>query len=674
MYDYLPKFLSVNPKRIPDELNQRLSHYRDSVATLVSAQDTFTWENLLAPIENLDDELHRYWSPISHLNSVMNNDELTDAYQACVPLLSDFNTEMGQNPLLYRAIKAVAESPNTKNDSPAQRMILDHALRDFKLTGVSLPPEQQQRFKAISNRKAELTAKFEQNLLDATNAWSLLVTDQKQLAGLPEHAIQMLKQAASEHQQEGYRLTLEYPSYSAIVTYADDRELRHTLYHAFSTRASDQGPHAGQFDNTTLMQEILRCRAENARLLGYENFAELSLATKMAKTPDQVMEFLEDLAKRCRPQALQDYEELKAFARDHGVSDLQAWDVAYFSEKLSQSRYHFSQEDCRPYFPDSRVIPGMFSIVQELFGITLESVDSIETWHPDVKFFNLYDTNRVLRGQIYMDLYARSKKRGGAWMDDCIGRRRLKDGSIQIPVAYLTCNFAPPTNGQPALLSHDEVMTLFHEFGHCLQHLLTTVDFLGVSGINGVPWDAVELPSQFMENWCWEREAIARISGHYESGEPLPDDLFSRMHTAKNFQSGLMMIRQLEFSIFDFRLHREATPDHDMDVMAMLNQVRREVSVVPVPDFNRFAHGFSHIFSGGYAAGYYSYKWAEVLSADAYSRFEETGIFNSKTGHEFRDTILAQGGSVDPMVLFLQFRGREPSIDALLRHSGIITA
>ena len=674
MYDYLPKFLSVNPKRIPDELNQRLSHYRDSVATLVSAQDTFTWENLLAPIENLDDELHRYWSPISHLNSVMNNDELTDAYQACVPLLSDFNTEMGQNPLLYRAIKAVAESPNTKNDSPAQRMILDHALRDFKLTGVSLPPEQQQRFKAISNRKAELTAKFEQNLLDATNAWSLLVTDQKQLAGLPEHAIQMLKQAASEHQQEGYRLTLEYPSYSAIVTYADDRELRHTLYHAFSTRASDQGPHAGQFDNTTLMQEILRCRAENARLLGYENFAELSLATKMAKTPDQVMEFLEDLAKRCRPQALQDYEELKAFARDHGVSDLQAWDVAYFSEKLSQSRYHFSQEDCRPYFPDSRVIPGMFAIVQELFGITLEPVDSIETWHPDVKFFNLYDTNRVLRGQIYMDLYARSKKRGGAWMDDCIGRRRLKDGSIQIPVAYLTCNFAPPTNGQPALLSHDEVMTLFHEFGHCLQHLLTTVDFLGVSGINGVPWDAVELPSQFMENWCWEREAIARISGHYESGEPLPDDLFSRMHTAKNFQSGLMMIRQLEFSIFDFRLHREATPDHDMDVMAMLNQVRREVSVVPVPDFNRFAHGFSHIFSGGYAAGYYSYKWAEVLSADAYSRFEETGIFNSKTGHEFRDTILAQGGSVDPMVLFLQFRGREPSIDALLRHSGIITA
>ena len=423
-----------------------------------------------------------------------------------------------------------------------------------------------------------------------------------------------------------------------------------------------------------LMQEILKLRAEMASILGFENFSELSLVTKMAKSTDDVMAFLMDLAVRARLQAEADYAELKAFAHDQGINDLQAWDMAYYSEKLSQAKYQFSQEDCRPYFPDTRVIPGMFQIVERLFGISLEPVANIETWHPDVKFYNLFDEKKQLRGQIYMDLYARPKKRGGAWMDDCIGRRQLSDGSIQVPVAYLTCNFAPPTNGNPGLLSHDEVITLFHEFGHCLQHLLTQVNVLGVSGINGVPWDAVELPSQFMENWCWDKEAIQKISGHFETGEPLPLALFEKMLIAKNFQSAMMMLRQLEFSIFDFRMHREAISTENMDIQAILNEVRSQVSIVPVPSFNRFANGFSHIFAGGYAAGYYSYKWAEVLSADAYSKFEETGIFNSETGYLFRDTILAQGGSADPMDLFVSFRGRKPEIEALLRHNGIMVA
>ncbi|MEW8348788.1 MAG: M3 family metallopeptidase, partial [Candidatus Thiodiazotropha taylori] len=540
-----------------------------------------------------------------------------------------------------------------------------------RLSGVDLPEDKKQRFKEISQSLSKLTTKFEENLLDATNAWSKLISDPEQLAGLPESAMALAKQTAEQREQQGWLLTLEFPSYFPVMTYADRRELRRELYEAYATRASDCGPHAGKWDNSEVMEQILALRHEQAQLLGYNNYAERSLARKMARTTEEVMSFLTDLAQRSKAQAERELDELTQFASEnYGIDHLEAWDIGYYSEKLRQHRHAISQEELKPYFPETRVIPGMFAVVERLYGIRIQSVEGVDTWHPDVRFYEIRDKQNQLRGQFYLDLYARPKKRGGAWMDEC-ATRFFSESVDQVPVAYLTCNFSPPVADQPALFTHDEVETLFHEFGHGLHHMLTRIDYPAVAGINGVAWDAVELPSQFMENWCWEQQALELISGHVESGEPIPDELFQRLHGAKNFQSAMQMVRQLEFSIFDFRIHQEYDPDQGGRIYQILDQVREQVSVIKPPSWNRFPHGFSHIFAGGYAAGYYSYKWAEVLSADAFSRFEEQGIFSQEAGQAFLQEILEQGGSKDAMELFVAFRGREPQIEPLLRHSGI---
>ena len=666
----LPPFSQIQPEHVEPAIDQLLKLSREQTELLLSNGQPFTWANLISPLERLDDRLGRTWSPVSHMNSVVNSDELRQVYNACLPKLSEYATEMGQNERLFNAYQAVAEG--SEELDPAQRKLLQNSLRDFHLSGVDLPAEKKARFKEISQQLSKLASQFEENLLDATNAWSKLITDQSELAGLPESALQLARQTAQQRgEPEGWMLTLEFPSYLPVMTYADNRELRRELYTAFSTRASDQGPHAGQWDNSEIIEQILRLRHEQAQLLGFDNYADRSLAKKMAESSEQVMEFLNDLTARSHRQAETELAELRSFAAEHyRATELEAWDIGYFSEKLRQQRYDITQEELKPYFPETRVLPGMFAVVKRLYGIEISEVKGVDRWHPDVRFFEIRSHQGELRGQFYLDLYARPKKRGGAWMDGCIDRM-FSDDCDQIPVAYLTCNFSPPVGGKPALFTHDEVQTLFHEFGHGLHHLLTRVDYRGVAGINGVAWDAVELPSQFMENWCWERPALDLISGHIESGERIPAALYQKMRAAKNFQSGMQMVRQLEFSLFDFRIHREYQPEHGGRVYEILNQVREQVAVVRPPAFNRFAHGFSHIFAGGYAAGYFSYKWAEVLSADAFSLFEERGIFDPETGASFLRNILEQGGSRDAMELFIAFRGREPSIDALLQHSGI---
>ncbi|MEJ2464764.1 MAG: oligopeptidase A [Candidatus Thiodiazotropha sp.] len=666
----LPAFSKISPDSIEPAIDQLLKENRELTQRLLDSGQQHNWKNLVEPLEQLDDRLSRAWSPVSHMNSVVNNDELRKAYNACLPKLSDYATEMGQNSALCDAYKAVAA--NRQGLDAVQNKLLDNALLDFHLSGVDLPPEKKQRYKEISQALSQLTTKFEENLLDSTNAWSKLITDVSELVGLPDSALGLAAQTARQRDhQEGWLLTLDFPSYLPVMTYADNRELRREVYQAFATRASDQGPYAGEWDNSEVMEQILALRHEQAQLLGFANYAERSLARKMARTTDEVIQFLNDLAQRSRPQAQRELDELQAYAKEkHGMGDLQAWDIGYYAEKLRQERYDISQEMVKPYFPETRVIPGMFAVVERLYGIRIKQVDGVDSWHPDVRFYEIRDRDNQLRGQFYLDLYARPKKRGGAWMDDCASRF-FTDTIDQIPVAYLTCNFSPPVDGDPALFTHDEVQTLFHEFGHGLHHLLTRIDYPAVAGISGVAWDAVELPSQFMENWCWEKEALDLISGHVETGEPIPDDLYRRMHEAKNFQSAMMMVRQLEFSLFDFRIHLEYDPAKGGRIYEILGQVRDQVAVVSPPEWNRFPHGFSHIFAGGYAAGYYSYKWAEVLSADAFSLFEERGIFDADAGRAFLHEILERGGSKDAMDLFVAFRGREPQIEPLLRHSGI---
>jgi len=638
---------------------------------VVQATQHYTWKNLIEPLEDVDDKLNKAWSPVSHMNSVVNSDELRDAYNACLPKLSAYSTEMGQNEALFKAYRFIAESDEFATLDTAQQKIIRNALRDFKLSGIDLDNEKKQRYKEISQELSALASNYEENLLDSTNAWNKIIRDEQDLAGLPESALAQAKQTAESHNESGWMITLQFPSYISLMTYADNRELRREHYEAFATRASDQGPHAEQWDNSENMEKILALRHEKARLLGFNNYAELSLATKMAEKPDDVTAFLEDLADRSWRHARKDLAELREFAKQHyGINDLQSWDMAYFSEKMRQHFYQLSQEEVKTYFPITRVLPGLFAIVEKLYGLQITEISDFDSWHPDVRFFQIHDQTGSLRGQFYLDLYARAKKRGGAWMDDCISRKKFDD-TIQTPVAYLTCNFTPPTGDTPALLTHDEVTTLFHEFGHGLHHMLTQVDHLGVSGINGVEWDAVELPSQFMENWCWEQEALALMSGHYQTDEKLPDALFDKMIAAKNFQAGMIMVRQLEFSLFDFRIHRDYDPGQGGRIYEILEQVREQVAVVRPPKFNRFAHSFSHIFAGGYAAGYYSYKWAEVLSSDAFSLFEEKGIFDQETGKAFLTSILEKGGSQNAMELFIKFRGRKPTIDALLRHNGI---
>jgi oligopeptidase A len=667
----LPLFSQIKPEHVEPAIDQLLADARATVEKQLVATRHYTWENLVEPLENADDRLNKAWSPVSHMNSVINSDELRDAYNACLPKLSEYSTEMGQNEALFNAYRYIAESPEYASLTVAQRKIISNALRDFKLSGIALNADKKQRFKDITQELSKLASKFEENILDATNAWSKLLTNETDLAGLPPTALAQAKQTAELAGKEGWMITLQFPSYQAVMTYADNRELRREHYEAYSTRASELGANAKEWDNTGNMEKILALRHEKAQLLGFNNYAELSLARKMAENTQDVVNFLEDLATKSLPQARKDLAELCAFADEHyGIKDLESWDIGYYSEKMRQHFYQLSQEEVKAYFPVIRVLPGLFAVVEKLYGLKITEINEFDTWHPDARFFQIQDKDNQLRGQFYLDLYARPKKRGGAWMDDCVGRKKA-NGSIQTPVAYLTCNFTPPTGNDPALLTHDEVTTLFHEFGHGLQHMLTKIDYLGVSGINGVEWDAVELPSQFMENWCWEKESVQLISGHYQTGETLPDSLFNKMLTAKNFQAGMMMVRQLEFSLFDFKIHLNYNPEQGGKIYETLEQVREQVAVVRPPKSNRFAHSFSHIFAGGYGAGYYSYKWAEVLSSDAFSLFEEKGIFNQEAGNAFLTNILERGGSQDAMDLFVKFRGRKPTIDALLRHNGI---
>ncbi|MCG8067355.1 MAG: oligopeptidase A [Candidatus Thiodiazotropha taylori] len=664
----LPPFSRIEPPMVEPAIDELLQANRQTMESLLNTIASPSWGNFVEPLEVVEDRLSRTWSPVSHMNSVVNHEELREVYNACLPKLSDYATEVGQNSKLCEAYKKVAEQADLDD---AQKKMLENTLLEFRLSGVDLPEDKKQRFKEISQSLSKLTTKFEENLLDATNAWSKLISDPEQLAGLPESAMALAKQTAEQREQQGWLLTLEFPSYFPVMTYADQRELRRELYEAYATRASDCGPDAGKWDNSEVMEQILALRHEQAQLLGYNNYAERSLARKMARTTEEVMSFLTDLAQRSKAQAERELAELTQFASEnYGIDQLEAWDIGYYSEKLRQHRHAISQEELKPYFPETRVIPGMFAVVERLYGIRIQSVEGVDTWHPDVRFYEIRDKQNQLRGQFYLDLYARPKKRGGAWMDEC-ATRFFSESVDQVPVAYLTCNFSPPVADQPALFTHDEVETLFHEFGHGLHHMLTRIDYPAVAGINGVAWDAVELPSQFMENWCWEQQALQLISGHVESGEPIPDELFQRLHGAKNFQSAMQMVRQLEFSIFDFRIHQEYDPDQGGRIYQILDQVREQVSVIKPPSWNRFPHGFSHIFAGGYAAGYYSYKWAEVLSADAFSRFEEQGIFSQEAGQAFLQEILEQGGSKDAMELFVAFRGREPQIEPLLRHSGI---
>ena len=687
----LPPFSQVKAEHAQPAMEQLLTNNRQRINALLAAinsgETPVSWDALVTPMEAWDDELSQAWSPISHMNSVVNSDELRDAYNACLPLLSAYSTEMGQNQDLYKAYKKLADSEEFATLSTEQKTAIEHALRDFRLAGIALEGDKKSRYGEIKQRLSELTSKFGENVMDATQAWSKLITDKGELAGLPDSALALAKQQAEAKDsqfkdKEGYLFTLDFPSYFPILTYCENRELRHEMYKAYLTRASDRYSESGgddKFDNAEVMNEILALRHELAQLLDFNNYAEYSVASKMAENPQQVIDFLEDLASKAVPQAKQEFAELSTYAKEtFGFDTLQPWDVSYCAEQLRQHRYSISQELIRPYLPIDTVLKGMFETVQKLYGINIEEQSEFDTYHDDVRFFHIEKDGQLI-AKFYFDLYARDKKRGGAWMDECRVRRTLADGSLQLPVAYLVCNFSPAVDGKPALLTHDELTTLFHEFGHGLHHMLTQIKTAAVSGINGVAWDAVELPSQFMENWCWEKEALAFISGHYETGEPLPDDLLEKMLAAKNFQSAMMMVRQLEFSLFDFRMHKEYNPalsdsEKTNYIKSIVDDVRSQVAVVPIVDYNRFQNSFSHIFAGGYAAGYYSYKWAEVLSADAFSRFEDEGIFNTETGQSFLTEILQKGGSEEPAVLFERFRGRAPTTDALLRHCGIQTS
>jgi oligopeptidase A len=665
----LPTFSRIETAHIEPAISHLIKRNKHRIDELLDGTQSYSWDNLLQPLEELDDELSQAWSPVSHLNSVCNSDALREAYNACLPQLSEYGTWMGQHSRLCAAYQQIADSDAFNTLTIAQRTSIQHALRDFRLAGVALPQDQRKKYGELRQTLSRLGSKFGENVLDATNAWSREATGEE-LAGLPESALANAQQAAAQAGKEGYLINLEFPSMSPVLNYAHNRALREEVYTANCTRASDQGPNAGQWDNTDLIVETLATRTALAKLLGFDNYAQLSLATKMADSPESVMAFLQQLAAQSLPQAKAEWNELQNFAHEQdGLTSVEAWDVSYYSEKLRHDRYQVSQEAIRPYLPVTKVLPGLFEVVRRLYGVHVREVESFDSYHPSARLFEVLLEGEVV-ARFYLDLYARANKRGGAWMENCRVRRESASG-LQIPVAYLVCNFTAPLGDRPALLTHNELTTLFHEFGHGLHHMLTTQTVAAVSGINGVAWDAVELPSQFLENWCWEREALAFISGHHETGEPMPEALLDKLLAARNFQSGMAMVRQLEFSLFDFRLHHEWSSGGADAVKSILKQVREQVAVTRLPPFNRYQNAFSHIFAGGYAAGYYSYKWAEVLSADAFSRFEEEGIFNAETGARFRQEVLEVGGSKEPMEVFVAFRGREPSIEPLLRHSGI---
>ena len=667
----LPRFAEIRPEHVEPAVDALLAENRAGLAQLLAQPGPYTWANLIEPLEAMQDRLNRAWGPVGHLNAVMNSEALRAAYNACLPKLSAYYTEYNQNEALYRATQAIRDGDEFARLDAAQRKVIDDSLRDFRLAGIALPAEKKARYGEIVQELSLLGAKFSEHVLDATQAWSLHLDSENRLAGLPASALGLARQAAVARGLDGWLLTLEFPSYQPVMSYAQDRSLRESLYFAYATRAAGNFPAGAQWDNTAVVGRILELRHELARLLDFPDYAQYSLATKMADDPATVLDFLRDLGARARPQAGREFEELSAFARERlGLEKLEAWDVGYASEQLKQARYAISDEELRPYFPETRVVPGLFQLVEKLFGVSIRAAEGVEVWHPDVRAYDIFGADGALRARFYFDLYARANKRGGAWMDSAIARRRTADG-LQLPVAYMVCNFTPPVGDDPALFTHAEVQTLFHEFGHGLHHMLTTVDYAAVSGISGVEWDAVELPSQFMENFCWERVTLDLIAGHYRTREPIPEALYERMIAAKNFQSAMITVRQLEFGLFDLRLHREYDPARGARVLELLEEVRDEVAVVRPPAFNRYPMSFSHIFAGGYAAGYYSYKWAEVLSADAFGAFEEAGVFDAETGCRFLTEILEVGGSRPALESFMAFRGRRPEIDALLRHSGI---
>lgn len=672
----LPRFDAIKPEHVTPAIDALLARSRAVIAQLEAPMQQVSWNDFIEPLENTTEQLGRAWGVVGHLNAVQDTPELRAAYNENQPKLTEFWTGVAQNIALFDKYKALQNDADFATFSAARQRIIDNAVRDFRLGGADLPEDKKARFAAIQEQHSALSTKFSENVLDATNDYALLIEDEAELAGLPTDVMQAARAAAGHDGKPGYKFTLHFPSYFPILQLADNRALRETIYRANATKASELGVKP-EWDNTQIITELLKLRAEEAQLLGYQNFAEVSLVPKMAQTPQQVIDFLQDLAQRARPFAEKDLTELRAFAQQElGLETLEAWDVTYASEKLREQRYAFSEQEVKQYFPEPKVIAGLFRLTQTLYGVQIKP-DTAPVWHQDVQFFRI-EKDGTLIGQFYLDLYARSGKRGGAWMDDARGRRR-KDDALQTPVAYLTCNFSSPVGNNPALFTHDEVSTLFHEFGHGLHHMLTQVEEIGVSGISGVEWDAVELPSQFMENFCWEWEVLQHMTAHADTGAALPRALFDKMLAAKNFQSGLQTLRQVEFSLFDMHLHFEHDACGSRSVQDVLNDVREKFAVLLPPAFNRFQNAFSHIFAGGYSAGYYSYKWAEVLSADAYGAFEEAradpsgngDTLAAETGRKFQSEILAVGGSRPALESFKAFRGREPNIDALLRHSGM---
>ena len=663
----LPKFNEIKPEHVSPALDLLLAEGKQIIDVLASNSDAPTWQGFALKLEDLDEKISRTWSQVGHMNAVVNSPELREAYNTNLAKLTDFYSDLAQDERLYAKYKAIHTSADFAKLSAAQQKIITNEVRDFKLGGAELAADKKARFKAINEELSKLASKFEENVLDTTNEFALYVEDVAELAGIPDDVLQAAKEAAEADEKAGYKFTLHFPSYLPALQYADNRALREKLYRAYATRASEFGKK--EFDNTPIITQLLKLRLEAAQMLGFNNFAELSLATKMADTPKQVIEFLHNLASKAKPFAAQDMLELTAYAKKLGIDDMQAWDVSYVSEKLREDKYAFSDLEVKQYFPEAKVMAGLFKVIETIFGVFVQKTDS-PTWHEKAHFYSITRPNGELVGQFYLDLYARNNKRGGAWMDEAI-TRRIVDGKLTTPVAYLTCNFSAPVGNKPALFTHDEVITLFHEFGHGLHHMLTEVNDYSVSGIKGVEWDAVELPSQFMENFCWEWDVLRHMTQHVDTGAQLPRELFDKMVAAKNFQAGMQTVRQVEFSLFDITLHSVFDPSGTKTPLALIEEIRDQVAVVRPPAWNRFPNNFSHIFAGGYAAGYYSYKWAEVLSADAYSLFEEEGGLSKEAGQKFWQEILSRGGSRPAMESFVAFRGREPSIDALLRHNGM---
>ena len=664
----LPKFDQVQASHVTPAIDKLLQDGKALLDRLSSSEDSPTWQNFVVPLEDAEEQISRAWSQVSHMNAVVNSPELREAYNENLPKLTAFYADLSQDERLYRKFRALRDSAEYASLNPAQKKIIENELRDFRLGGAELPDDKKARFKEIQEALSRLSSKFEENLMDTTNDFSLIIEDIDKLKGIPQDVLLAAADAARQEDKTGWKFTLHFPSYMPVLQYADNRELRETFYRAYATRASEFGK--PEWDNTALIKDILKLRKEAAHLLGYQDYAALSLATKMADSTAQVVEFLDTLAQRAKPFAERDMQELRDYAKQKlDLPELAAWDIAYASEKLREDKYAFSDQEVKQYFPEAQVLQGLFKVTETIFGVHVRKAEA-PVWHADASFYEITDTKGNPVGQFYLDLYARNNKRGGAWMDEAITRRRKSHG-VEIPVAYLTCNFSAPVGNKPALFTHDEVITMFHEFGHGLHHMLTKVDEYSVSGIKGVEWDAVELPSQFMENFCWEWEVLRHMTKHVDTGEHLPRTLFDKMVAAKNFQAGMQTVRQIEFSLFDIRLHGDFDPEGTKSPLDLIEEVRDEVAVVRPPKWNRFPNNFSHIFAGGYAAGYYSYKWAEVLSADAYSLFEENGVLSEETGRKFWNEILARGGSRPALESFIAFRGREPSIDALLRHNGM---